>query len=162
MKLVLPYKSAPNPLGLPAEWPAVALEDDGRTISSPWIRESDSVFAARISANLPAYNVIANALVASAAAAQAKELSWSAELNAVWTDGPTGIALRQDEQTRSIATALLAASAEGVANGSLTGATQVQIRDANGTTRTGTVTQLRGLCYRYLTAWLANYVTKAP
>lgn len=87
---------------------------------------------------------------------------WSIEQQKAWTDATTGITLRQDEQTRSIATALLAASVEGIANGSLTGATQVQIRDATGVTRTGTVTQLRGLCYRYLTAWLSNYISKAP
>lgn len=128
---------------------------------------ADCVEVAEGASAPPGYELMSFAAYAAWAAQQtpaplSRDHAWLVELNAVWTDGPTGIALRQDEQTRSIATALLAASAEGVANGSLTGATQVQIRDANGTTRTGTVTQLRGLCYRYLTAWLANYVTKAP
>lgn len=49
MKLVLLYKDSQNPNGLPGEWPAFALDDDGREVISPWFRCTDDELADRIS-----------------------------------------------------------------------------------------------------------------
>lgn len=90
------------------------------------------------------------------------DADWQQELVKVWTDSVTGLTLRQDGQTRVIIAMIGWTLTEGLANGDLTGSTQVQLRDAAGVTRSGTVTQLRGVCYRYLKAQSANYVSKAP
>lgn len=103
-----------------------------------------------------------NAAIASGFNLDRFDAGWRDELTKVWTDSVTGLTLRQDEQTRGIATMITATLTEGLANGDLIGSTAVQLRDAAGVTRSGTVTQLRGVCYRYLKAQSANYVSKAP
>lgn len=55
MKIVLLYKDTPNPLGLPGEWPAYAIEDDGRRVDGTWFRCTDQDLADRLSKNRDDY-----------------------------------------------------------------------------------------------------------
>lgn len=103
-----------------------------------------------------------NSLIAAGDNYERFDAAWVQEQVKIWTDGVTGLVLRQNDQTRSIISTTQSTITEGLANGDLAGSTMIQLRDANGVIRSGTVTQLRGVCYRYLKSWLANYISKAP
>jgi hypothetical protein len=60
---VLTYAHAPNPLGIPAEWPAQVREvlDDTPPPAAPWVRMTREQYAAHRAEHQPAYEGWASA-----------------------------------------------------------------------------------------------------